>query len=488
MRNPKTTDVAKAVFLGWLVLGSNGIVAAQPLPKPSPKIIPPHPVVPGPRPAPNPPPGPRSWPGDGDLNFDFNFDFDFNHLFELPFALQLPPAPPSAFTHPQPPSPVDVFPERRDLYDRARDSIDRGQYERAIALLDQWLDKFSGKLATRANRVDGALYWKAYTQTKQRQLADALTTLGDLQKRFADSRWIRDAKALEVEIRQASGQAVAPDTQPDEELKLLALRGIMEVDPERALTMIEQLMRGDSSVKVKEQALFLLSQSRLPRGRDIISGVAKGGANPDLQLRAVRYLGAMGGAENRQILEDVYKSTADLAVKRAVIRSFKTSDDRARLAVLAKSESSPELRSEAIRQLGAMRATNELADLYAAESSPDIKMRIIQSLSNGRDIERLLALAKTEKDEQLRRSAIRNLSVLSADRTSDALRSLYDAEANRNIKVEIVNALFMQRNGATLVQMARAEKDTELKREIVQRLSMMRQSKEAMDYLMELLK
>ena len=49
------------------------------------------------------------------------------------------------------------------------------------------------------------------------------------------------------------------------------------------------------------------------RAREIITGVAKGGGNPDLQLRAVRYLGVMGTPENRQILEEVAATLADLS-------------------------------------------------------------------------------------------------------------------------------------------------------------------------------
>ena len=47
---------------------------------------------------------------------------------------------------------------------------------------------------------------------------------------------------------------------------------------------------------------------------EIIAGVARGSANPDLQLRAIRYIGIMGGQDNRQILSDVYKSSNDSAV------------------------------------------------------------------------------------------------------------------------------------------------------------------------------
>ena len=156
-----------------------------------------------------------------------------------------------------------------------------------------------------AQRLPNRTYsaWSAYSQSKLGQRADALATLGDLQKQFAASRWIRDAKALEVEVRQASGQTVPPD-QNDEEVKLMALRGIMQSDPDQAMPIIEKMLAGASSPKVKDRALFVLSQSHVARARDIIAGVAKGNANPDLQLRAIRYIGIMGGPDNRQILAD----------------------------------------------------------------------------------------------------------------------------------------------------------------------------------------
>ena len=51
----------------------------------------------------------------------------------------------------------------------------------------------------------------------------------------------------------------------------------------------------------------------------------------------------------------------------------------------------------------------------------------------------------------------------------------------------MINALFLQSNATGLVSLARAEKIVELKKEIVSKLSVMK-SKEATDYLMELLK
>src|SRR5215218_808 len=110
----------------------------------------------------------------------------------------------------------------------------------------------------------------------------------------------------------------------------------MQSDPERALPMIEKVLAGAGSVKLRENALFVLSQSRTPKAREIITGIAKGGANPDLQLRAIRYLGAIGGPESRQLLGDIYRSTNDRAIKRSILQSMGASNSVDQLIDIAR--------------------------------------------------------------------------------------------------------------------------------------------------------
>src|SRR5262249_33650032 len=131
-----------------------------------------------------------------------------------------------------------------DLYEQARNAIEREQYGKALSQLDALIARFAGRSLAEsiANRVGAAMYWKAYALGKQRELSEALKTLDAIQARFADSRWLKDALALKVEMMQASGQAVSPDAQADEDLKLLALRGLMQSDPDRAVAMIEPLL------------------------------------------------------------------------------------------------------------------------------------------------------------------------------------------------------------------------------------------------------
>jgi hypothetical protein len=368
-----------------------------------------------------------------------------------------------------------------ELYSEGREAIEEGKYDRA-------LDRFNRLIELKSStRTDAALYWKAYSLAKLGRGADALATLTDLQQRFKESRWIRDAKALEVEVRQAAGQPVSPASQDDDELKLMALRGLMNSDPEQAIPIIEKMLTSANSPKVKDRALFVISQSRSARARDIIGNAAKGNANPDLQLRAIHYLGIMGGTESRQILVDAYRVSNDVAVKRQILRSFMVAGDRERLFALAKSETDAALRAEAIRQLGVMHSSSELTQLYQSESSPELKKSIIQALFVGGDSDKLIELAKNEKDPELRKSAIRNLGLMKRASTGEALAAIYASDQNPDVRKAVINALFLQNNATALVSLARAEKSAEVKKEIVSKLSLMK-SKEAMDYLMELLK
>ena len=368
-----------------------------------------------------------------------------------------------------------------ELYDDGREALDDDHYEQAAA-------KFTALADMNGPQTDAALYWKAYAENKLGRRDSALTTIADLKRRFPQSRWQKDASALEIEVRQSTGQPPHPDTQKDDDLRLLAIRGLMNVDPEHAIPLLGKVLDSPTaSPKEKSQALFVIAQSGSPQARDVLGKVARGQSNPDLQRRAVEYLGMFGGNQARTVLAEVYSSSSDPSIKRAILRSYMIGGDKDRLFAAAKSEKDEKLRSEAIRQLGLVHGVNELEQLYKTESSPELRRAILQAFFLSGDAGRLVAAAQTEKDPELRRAAVRNLGLIHSDESGKALQAIYAKETDRDTRAEVLNAFFLQNNAAALVAIARSEKDPDLKREAVQKLSLMH-SKEATDYLMELLK
>ena len=382
---------------------------------------------------------------------------------------------------PQRPQRPQLSMQSESLYDQARSLIERDQYERALPILDRVID-------SKGTRADAAMYWKAYSLSKLTRRQEALTVLADLQKQFPNNPWLRDARALDVEIRQASGQSVSPDF-ADDETKILALRGLMQSDPDSALPTIERLLAGDSSVRVKDRALFLLSQSRATRAREVIVGVAKSGSNPELRLSAVRYLGMRPDPESQKILADIYGSTSDVDTKRAILRSLMTANARERLLAVAKTEKSPELRAVAVQQLGAVRGAAELEELYRTDSDRDVKQRILQSMIAANAADKLAQIARTERDPDLQRLAIRYLGATNKPEATESLRAIYGSDVPVDTKKAVIEALSIHQNCSALVTLAKSERNKELQTEIVRRLAnVTNRCPEARNYMEELLK
>ena len=144
---------------------------------------------------------------------------------------------------------------------------------------------------------------------------------------------------------QNAGQALRPEAEADEELKLLAIQGLQHSDPEQAVPMLEKFLQGTQSPRLKERALFVLAQSNSPQARQVLTDVAKGATNPDLQRNAIQYLGVHGyAARTARSSPRSTRASTDVDVKRQILRAFMVAGDRARMLAAATSETSPELR------------------------------------------------------------------------------------------------------------------------------------------------
>jgi tetratricopeptide (TPR) repeat protein len=302
------------------------------------------------------------------------------------------------------------------LYNAGQRALDARRYPEA-------LEDFTQVASREGPRADGATYWKAYTLIKLGRKDEALATIAELRRAHPQSRWLEDAKALEID----AGKPVSPESESDEELKLIALNGLMQSDPDRALPLLENLLKGNQPPRVKKRVVYVLAASDSPKAQQLLQQVAKGQGNPDVQLAAIQYLGGRRNDSGKaQILMDIYSSSND----------------------------------------------------------PNIKHAILSSLAS--DHARILQIARTEKDPQLRIYAIHLLGSREDASTGDTLTAMYP-DSDQDVKNAILEALSGQRNAKAMITIARAEKDPKQKQRILERMVGMR-SPEVNDYLMEILK
>jgi tetratricopeptide (TPR) repeat protein len=363
-------------------------------------------------------------------------------------------------------------------YERGISSLDSGRYDRAVEAFDK-------VIAAGGKKVEGATYWKAYALSRLGKRDEAIRTLEELQKKFPSSRWTTDAKVLLIDVRQASGQPVSADVAGDEELKLIALNGLMMRDPETAIPMVEKLLAGSASPKLKERGLFVLAQSASPRAKTLLADIAKGKGNPDLQLKALDYLGAFGSGPDVPLLVDVYKSTGDVDVKKRVIRSLGMSGRRGVVfggyIGMDYSDAATNLAiGQAYDVLERSKVDIERARVQAeserARAQADVERQ--RAVVAGRAADRgstnftTMAPSAASTERQKAREA-------KAKEAADALWQLYSAESSLELKREILSNMRHSSQADRLMQIARTDGNADLRRAAVQGLAFERSPKSA---------
>ena len=370
-----------------------------------------------------------------------------------------------------------------DLYNSGLSFLQRRQYDQAVTRFDQ-------VIAQKGPHADGALYWKAYAQYKLGRTTDALAALNELRQQYGQSRYLSDARVLEADVRKSSGQPLNANAD-DDEIKLLAIQGVQNSNPDGAIPLLEGVLKATNSLQVKKRALFVLAQNDQPAAHQLLISYAKGTGNPDLQLEAIRYLVDRRRQTTGAELNEIYNATQDVEVRRAVLDALISSRDRPALLKIVGSDSSPEIKRRAISGLGktGLMAPQELMDLYRKEQDSGLRMTIVRAMGSMGAADQLTQVIKTENDPAVRLQAIRSLGGQKPEATGQALVDLYGANQDKDVRKAVISALGSQENADGLIAIARKETSTDLKLDIVRRISdIAPQNKAAMDYLMELIK
>jgi len=383
-------------------------------------------------------------------------------------------------------------------YDRGLSSLQQRQYDRAITSFDR-------AIAAKIARTDGALYWKAYAQSRIARSEDSLATLAILKRDFPQSRYLSDARVLEADVRKANGQTVdqaAMDA--NDEIKLYAISGIANTDPERAIPLLEGVLNGSNSLQLKKRAIYVLALSRDTRARQVLLRYAKGAGNPDLQVEAIRYLVSRRDANSSSAeLKEIYQATQDKDVRRAVIDAYRGSANWFPINLNVNVDARPgttTMVSPAVpvgvltvkgqaTSAATKAAADELWTLYQIESDADLRTQMANAFGTMGAVDRVGQIARSDKDANVRARAIRQLGGQRVDATGATLVEMYASQSDVAVRKALVNALAGQNNAEGLVAIARKESDLSLKTDIVRRLSdLAPKNKAAADYLMEVIK
>lgn len=401
----------------------------------------------------------------------------------------LPPEPSSA----RPLDPAD------SLYRLARAALTDGDFKRAATLFQTVADRYPD-----SEYAPDALYYRAYALYRSgtsRELESAILALDRQASRYSKAGTLNDAKQLRASIRaeqakRGDGSAAQEISEgartlgnekrcptDDDEMRLTALRGIIQQDPDAVLPVLQKLLerRDDCSVGLRKSAVYMLAQTKEEERADILLRVAS--TDPSMLVRrdAVQWLAQVNTERAARALDSILFNATDAEIRDRslyALSQHRSPVARQSLRRFAELTSVPtDLRVRAVYHIGQGRRAGDESDylrsLFTKTASPELKEAIIQAVANQKTPDRtawLLGVARDKRQEIEPRKKALHYGGQGGVELKELL-PLYDELSGQTEMQDQMLYVYSQRRESEatdkLLQIAKTEKNPELRKKSI---------------------
>lgn len=368
--------------------------------------------------------------------------------------------------------------ELAQAYWRGQEALKKSDWNNAL----ERFNKLEVELRRKEPQTaDAAIYWQAYALLHARRNSEAKSTLERLQREFPQSRWKKDADLL-MRQAQASTSAAPVVVDEDDDLAGVAVEGLLNAPPARALPILRKVLTSTHPLRVKKRALFVLSQIDEPSALDTLGEIAGNGSDPELRDEAIRMLGISGEKSALERLSTLFSASKDSALKSRIVQAWMIANRQDLILDAARNETDSSVRGEAIRLLGAMNATKELRELFASEKDVGNRQAIVQALGIAGDVSTLTSIATSERDAEVQGSAIQAIGIAGGKQGSEALVKLYSSAVTQQNRDAALHGLLIAGDTGAMRSLYQQAKTTEEKKSLLRMLTML-QGDETLDLI-----
>ena len=187
---------------------------------------------------------------------------------------------------------------------------------------------------------DNAIYWLAYSLRKSaaritdrekqvEKMESAIEKLNELIEKYPQSSWVDDGKMLRIEIaeelvkRGLGGYKKIIDKSSREEseeaIKIYALDALLNVEDKKAFDLLQKMILGNNSIKLKKRAIFVLSQKQDKRIIPMLTNISTGQFPEELKMEAIFWIGQLNGQPGLTSLLKIYQSVKKLKLKKRIV-------------------------------------------------------------------------------------------------------------------------------------------------------------------------
>ncbi|HET7693125.1 MAG TPA: HEAT repeat domain-containing protein [Gemmatimonadota bacterium] len=386
------------------------------------------------------------------------------------------------------------------LYQQARAALNRGDNRAAARLFHRIVEEEPD-----SEYAPDALYWQAfalYRVSGNDALREALSALELQRERYPEAVTRGDADALAVRIRGALAQGGDADAAqrlyeaageaesgyeagdcPDEEtdVRVAALNALMEMDPERALPVLEKVLarRDACSATLREKAVFIVADGESPRATDILLEVARTDPDPEVRGHAVFWLSEVDDERAVDALEQILLESQDAELReKALFALSENGSDRAGqiLRSYALDPGQPEeVREKALFWYAESQSGGDVAflrELFQRVESESLKQQVLFAASETGDPEAVEWLMEIASDSgqpiEIRKQALFWAGDAGEVTVEPRLIALYDEMAEPELKNQLLFVYSELDSPAAidkLFEIARTETDPELRKQ-----------------------
>jgi HEAT repeat protein len=410
--------------------------------------------------------------------------------------------------------------EAEELYRHARQALRNDEYAEAADLYHRVVEEHPD-----SEYAEDALYWEAFARYRlgePEELHKAIRALEQQRERFPEAATRGDAADLEVRIhgelaKRGDAEAMAwitrqtegflpweeyesrvpesrlrgpepttlrlrADREKERDIRIAALNALAQMDPDRALVAIRKLLdkRDEENIRLREEAVYLLSRMDTPEAGAILLGIAKNDPDPSVREHAVMWLSSIPGEEVIDTIEEIARTCDHPGVQRGAMFALMHHPSPRTAELLrefaADGKFSRQVRQEAVVALARKKSPETLSflmDLFQALPGDLLKDEVVVTISrfnSDKSRQWLLKLIRNEKEPvRVRETALSMTAHDPRIATKDFVK-MYDQLSHRALRRTVIWVLSRRGDpdaAEKLLQIAQDESDPELRFEAV---------------------
>ena len=367
---------------------------------------------------------------------------------------------------PDPQSGEPVAASAKNLYREGHDALERDRWDEAFgrfAALEAELRR------TQAKGVDAALYWQAYAAAQEKRNADVERLVRRLGKEFPESPWKDDARAL---LPAGSRDPDAAGSRAKDEEALMAIDALLTSGNKTAVPLLQRVLAGDYSNKVKERALFVLTQVDPGAADAAFESILKGDAPSRLKEEAIRSIAIGGSRASQDRLLEIYRGSSDPKLRRSVLEAWMISGRGDLVRDAARNEKDPDVRKRAIETLGVMGDVDAIRALLPTLTDERSQRAAMEAFGIAGAADALGDVAKNPAFPiEMRVDAVESLGMVGKGKAGPLVMQFYGPDQPKKLRKAAIQALMMQGDGKRLIEIYKRETDPDMKKEVLQAIA-----------------